>query len=206
VNLLIEYQYFAPSILYKRLERSTHLVFEQYERFQKMSFRNRLVIGGSAGPLELSIPLRGGRDQKAFTREVLIDNRCSWQSIHWKSIVSCYNRSPWLDYFRDELSALYNTPFEFLAEWNLACSKWMLRQLALNMPVSVTDDWKEKYDAKDWDDWRNKLLPKTIHSRFPGAPKYQQVFMDRTGFIPHLSILDLLFCEGKNAINILRQQ
>ncbi len=97
-------------------------------------------------------------------------------------------------------------PYEFLVDWNLACSRWALQKLHLNLPVSVTDNWKEEYDPKEWDDWRNRLLPKTIQSMFPEPPKYRQVFMDRTGFIPHLSILDLLFCEGKNALNILRQQ
>jgi hypothetical protein len=206
VNVLVEYQYFPPSILVKRLVSSTHLVFEQYERFQKMSFRNRLQVAGSSGPLLLSIPLRNGRDQKAFTRQVLIDNRTSWQAIHFKSLVSCYNRSPWFEFFREDLNGLYETRCEFLVEWNLICWNWVIEKLGLSLPVRMTDAWEEKYDPEDWDDWRNSLLPKTIQSKFPDAPRYRQVFMDRTGFIPHLSILDLLFCEGKNAVNILRQQ
>ena len=205
MNLIIEYQYFPPSILYKSISDSIHLYFEQYETFQKMSFRNRVVIAGANGPLQLSIPLRNGRSQKTFTRNILIDNRSSWQSIHWKSIVSCYNRSPWFEFFCDELDQLYKTTYEFLVDWNMACSKWALEKLDLNLPVSVTDSWKEEYDPKEWDDWRSRLLPKTIQSIFPEPPKYRQVFMDRTGFLPHLSILDLLFCEGKNARNILRQ-
>ena len=206
MKLLVEYQYFSPATLYKSVYRATHLVFEQYERFQKMSFRNRLAIAGGDGPLQLSIPLRSGRNQKAFTREILIDNRRPWQSIHWKSIMSCYNRSPWFEFFRDDLNELYKTPYEFLVDWNLACSRWALQKLELNLPVSVTDNWKEEYDPKEWDDWRNRLLPKTIQLNFSESPKYRQVFMERTGFVPHLSILDLLFCEGKNARHILRQQ
>ena len=74
------------------------------------------------------------------------------------------------------------------------------------LTVSLTDQWKEEYDPEDWDDWRNKLSPNSIQTRFPEPPRYSQVFMDRVGFIPHLSILDLLFCEGKNARIILEQQ
>ena len=206
MKLLIEYQYFSPVILYNTLQSSTHLVLEQYERFQKMSFRNRLVVAGSNGPLMLSIPLQKGRDQKAFTTEILIDNRSSWQSIHLKSMESCYNRSPWFEFFRDDLKRLYQTPHERLVDWNLVCTKWILQKLGLDLSVSVTEGWKDNYDPEKWIDWRNRLLPKTIHSKFPNPPGYRQVFMDRTGFIPHLSILDLLFCEGKNAKQILRQQ
>ena len=184
----------------------THLVLEQYENYQKMSYRNRLVVAGSNGPLVLSIPLRSGRDQKTVITEILIDNRGSWQSIHWKSIESCYNRSPWFEFFRDDLKRLYEMPHERLVEWNLACTKWIFEKLGLHLSVSMTDVWKNHYDPGEWVDWRNRLLPKTIHSKFPSPPMYRQVFMDRTGFLPHLSILDLLFCEGKNAMQILLQQ
>ena len=206
MKLLIEFQYFAPVILFKGLTFSTHLVYEQYEWFQKMSFRNRLVIAGSDGPLQLTVPLRNGRNQRKLTREVLIDNSSSWQLIHWKSLVSCYNRSPWFEYYRDELRHLYGTRFDFLVEWDLACSNWILKQLGSAIPVSVTEGWKEEYDADEWNDWRSKLRPKDMQSAFPDPPRYRQVFIDRTGFIPHLSILDLLFCEGKKAVDILRQQ
>ena len=206
MKLIIEFQYFAPVILYKGLCSSTHLVYEQYERFQKMSFRNRLVIAGSDGPLQLTVPLRNGRNQRKLIREVLIDNSSSWQSIHWKSLVSCYNRSPWFEYYRDELNLLYTTRFDFLVDWDLACSNWILKQVGSSIPVSVTEEWKEEYDANEWEDWRGRLRPKDMQSAFANPLRYRQVFMDRTGFIPHLSILDLLFCEGKNAVHMLRQQ
>ena len=137
--------------------------------------------------------------------EVAIDNRRAWQTAHWRSIISCYNRSPWFEYFRDELNRLYEMEFELLIDWNLACMNWVLQKIGLDIPVSVTENWKDTYDPKEFNDWRNKLLPRTIHS-VPGQPTYGQVFMDRTGFLPHLSILDLLFCEGKNSSEILKQQ
>lgn len=206
MNLIIEYQYFTPSILFKSLDSGIHLLFEQYESFQKMSYRNRLVVAGGAGPILLTIPVRDGRNQKRVIKDVVIDHRTPWQSSHWKTIVSCYNRSPWFEFYRDELNEIYKTPFELLADWDLACFKWILEKLEFNLTVSLTDQWKKEYDPSEYEDWRNKLSPGSIQARFPDAPRYRQVFSDRTGFIPHLSILDLLFCEGKNARVILNQQ
>ena len=204
MKLIIEYQYFAPSILYSTLYKFTHVEFEQYETFQKRSFRNRLVLAGGAGAVALAIPLRGGRNQHSLTRDIIIDDRTKWQLSHWRTITSCYNRSPWFDYYRDELNEIYSTRFELLADWNLTCFEWALKKLGLKLTVSLTEQWSTDYDESLNLDWRNKLLPGSIQSTFPMAPRYRQVFSERNGFLPHLSILDLLFCEGKNAGAILR--
>src|SRR5688500_10627051 len=103
MKIVVDFQYFPPSILFKSLSHATHLFFERYENFQKMSFRNRLMIVGGTGPVLLTIPLRYGRNQKCVIKDVLIDNRIRWQDNHWKTIVSCYNRSPWFEFYFDEL-------------------------------------------------------------------------------------------------------
>lgn len=203
MGIIVEYQYFPPSILFKNLCTKTHVVFEQYENFQKMSFRNRVMVAGANGSIVLSIPLQNGRNQNRMTRDVLIDNRTSWQAAHWKTIVSCYNKSPWFEFYREELHGLYNTRFLFLIDWNLACFNWIIQKMDFDVSVSLTEKWNSSYPLEKWQDWRNLLFPNSIHSKFPEAPKYRQVFDARTGFIPHLSILDLLFCEGKNARLIL---
>jgi hypothetical protein len=164
-----------------------------------------MVIAGGAGPIVLTIPLRDGRNQKRLMKDVLIDHRTTWRSTHWKTIVSCYNRSPWFEFYRDELDEIYKMSFEALADWNSACFKWILEKLELKLTVSLTDRWEENYDSGEYADWRNRFVPGSIQRRFPVAPRYRQVFSDRTGFIPHLSILDLLFCEGKNARTVLSQ-
>ena len=200
---LIESQYFGPAIFYKTLRFKTHLLIEQYESFQKMSFRNRLMVAGADGPIMLSVPLQAGRNQKVLIRDVRIDNSSSWNAGHWKTIVSCYNRSPWFEYYRDELEDLYKKKIDFLLEWNLLCLQWILTKLELNIPVSLTGYWRKVYDLEGWEDWRNKLSNNFLCSGLMEGPKYNQVFEDRTGFIPNLSILDLLFCEGRNATSIL---
>jgi hypothetical protein len=222
MTLLIDLQYFPSSILYKSLYSFSNIVFEQYENYQKMSFRNRCQIVGAEGVIDLSIPLVRGRDQKALMRDVRISAAQPWQSRHWKTIVSCYNRSPWFDYYRDELGGLYLKPCEFLVDWNLMCFEWTVKVLGISTPVSLTGGYEKGYAPDQVTDWRGKILPKhraegiaglsAIGSSADGAPApldapvhpYRQVFEERIGFIPNLSVLDLLFCEGKQAIRYLQ--
>ncbi len=205
MRLIIESQFLAPVIAYKKSIQITNIEFELYDTYRKMSFRNRCVIIGSNGPITLSVPLEEGREQKLPLREVRIANRQPWQSQHWKTILSCYNRSPWFEFYRHGLEELYSRPFEFLVDWNLACWEWMDLQLGSRMTTQVTDRYLPHYDQSEYIDWRNRLMPRSIQQDFPDPVRYRQVFEDRTGFIPHCSIIDLLFCEGKNAINLLTQ-
>jgi hypothetical protein len=203
MNLIVESQYFAPVTLFKKSVQFSNIKFDIYESWRKMSFRNRCVVAGANGPIVLSIPLLEGREQKKMVKEVAIDNRKQWQEQHWKTITSCYNRSPWFDFFGHELEELYRQPVELLAHWNTTCFRWVADKLGLSIDVGYTDRFQPQYLETGEVDWRNRLVPKSINEDFLNPVKYHQVFEDRLGFIPNLSILDLLFCEGKNALQIL---
>jgi hypothetical protein len=189
--------------------------------------------------INLSVPLEKGRDQKTLLKDVRISDRDDWQGQHWKTILSCYSRSPWFEFYRDELGELYRKPHRFLLDWNLSCFEWSLRILQMPVSFSLTAAYHKNYEEGDWADWRGKILPgnrapsdPTQDLRDPnsgpddlardpgdahrppgdlarqsGTPaasiKYRQVFEERIGFLPNLSILDLLFCEGKNARSLL---
>jgi hypothetical protein len=204
MTLLIDLQYFPSLVLYKSLYKFSNIVFEQYETYQKMSFRNRCQITGATGLINLSVPLVKGRDQKTLIREVRISDRQPWQAQHWKTIISCYNRSPWFEFYRDELEQLYKKPVEFLVDWNWRCFEWSLRVLGLEIPTSLTVKYEKIYGGSDFVDWRGLILPKKREEGGGQFPKYRQVFEERIGFIPNLSVLDLLFCEGKEAIRYIR--
>lgn len=169
-----------------------------------MSFRNRCVLAGGAGPVNLSIPLADGRNQRRPLKEVRIDNRIGWQDQHWKTITSCYNRSPWFEFYRFELEELFRQPADWLADWDRLCWDWLMKKLDAGISTTYTSAAGELADAEGYIDWRNKLMPRSIAQEFPEPVRYRQVFEDRTGFIPHLSILDLLFCEGKRTVEILK--
>jgi hypothetical protein len=151
----------------------------------------------------LSIPVLEGREQKKPMKEVIVDNRKPWQSQHWKTITSCYNRSPWFNFYEPELNRLYRQPVELLGDWNKTCFEWVIGKLGLAIHVDYSEYVPGDQPVAEVVDWRNKLTPKSLQTDFPDPVKYHQVFEERIGFIPHLSVLDLLFCEGKNARRIL---
>lgn len=206
MKLLVESQYFPSVTLMKKSIEFLNINFDEYEPWRKMSFRNRCVVVGSHGPINLSIPVLEGREQKKLLKEVVIDNRKPWQAQHWKTITSCYNRSPWFSFFEPELSRLYRQPVELLNEWNQTCLDWVVTKLGLPIHVDYLKYVPGEKGAEgdpEVVDWRNKITPKTIQTDFPDPVRYHQVFEERIGFIPHVSVLDLLFCEGKNARQIL---
>jgi WbqC-like protein family len=210
MTLISDFQYFSPSILYKSLYKASNIIFEQCDFFQKMSFRNRCQIVGAEGLIDLSIPLEKGRDQKTIMKDVRISGLLPWQMRHWKTIVSCYSRSPWFEYYRDDLEILFRKRYHFLVDWNWSCFEWTVGTLKIPIPVSVTQVYRKEYE-EGWVDWRGALSPKGRESGWVGLTgafgspplKYRQVFQERIGFVPHLSILDLLFCEGAGAAVLL---
>jgi len=197
MNLVTEIQYFPPVSFYKNLNGYSHIIFEQYETYQKMSFRNRTLVAGANGIISLSIPLEKGRDQKMRIKEVRIDKRKNWQAQHWKSIESSYNRSPWFDHYREDLIALFQKRVSHLFDWNIICFEWTMEKLGLNSGISFSENYQVQYDPGSHIDRRNQILPKN-YFQYP-VVKYRQVFEERLGFLPNLSVLDLLFCEGRNA-------
>jgi hypothetical protein len=203
MKLLVESQYFPPIILFRMSIQFSNVNIDLYDPWRKMSFRNRCVVVGGNGPINLSIPVLEGREQKKPLKEVMIDNRKSWQLQHWRTITSCYNRSPWFSFFEPELEALYQLPVERLSDWNRTCFEWITKKLGMPIHVDYSKYVPGENGAEEVMDWRNKLTPKSIRNELTHPVQYHQVFEERLGFIPNLSILDLLFCEGKNARRIL---
>jgi|SRR5450432_2542 hypothetical protein len=199
--IVSELQYFPPISFFTALYKETYIYLDIYEAYHKMSFRNRCLIIGAQGIISLSVPLQDGRNQELPMNEILISNTEKWQARHFKSIQSAYNRSPFFDHYRDELFNLYQKPFGRLGEWNLSCLQWVNEKLGWLAEIRFTET-VVSYGADGFDDRRNQVLPKNYHQWSP--VKYRQVFEERTGFFPNLSILDLLFNTGKEAGELLR--
>src|SRR5205085_8316027 len=108
------------------------------ESYHKMSFRNRFVVSGSNGLIHLSVPLVYGRNQKIPFKDVRVCYREKWQLIHWRTITSCYNRSPYFEYYRDELEKFFVNRWEFLFDWNLATLDWLREVLKFPTELVVT--------------------------------------------------------------------
>ena len=203
-RLVIDLQYFPTINYYITLYRYTDIIFEQYDYHRKMSFRNRCSIAGANGPINLSVPIIGGREQRVITKDVKIDNSEKWQIQHWRSVISSYNRSPFFEHFEEDLRSLYGRKFTFLLDWNLACMNWLEINNVKNRHFTCTSGYLKVYDPGDFDDLRDWFFPRWLEERVKNPVTYRQVFEDKNGFIPNLSVLDFLFCEGPQRLNQLQ--
>jgi len=183
---------------YTILNQHDAVVIDIYEHFQKQSYRNRSVIHGANGALNLIIPLTK-RGIRTKMKDVKIDNTQRWQHLHWRSIESAYRSSPYFEYYEDDFKPFYTQEYNLLTDFNQAIQQTVLDLIGIDVELSQTTSF-EKVENEDY---RMLLHPKKVPSSHYLEQKYTQVFSDRNGFIPNLSILDLLFNEGPNAINFL---
>jgi hypothetical protein len=194
---ITDLQYFGTIGYIKSIALAKEVYFDNEHPYSKMSFKNRMVIATAQGPLHLSIPLIGGRDQKVPISNIMIDYSTNWQDHHFKAILSNYQRSPFFEYYKDALSDLYNTKPTLLVDALLTTQAWVKKQLKIQWEVIDTPPVITV--QRSFDSW----LPKN-YQLYPNPVKYNQVFEDRTGFLPNLCILDLLFCcGGKQAKQLL---
>lgn len=200
-SLKIDLQYFANVNWYKKAYKYKYVYLSSFDIHTKMSFRNRTMIAGATGPLRLSVPVVDGRNERQFYKEVkLVDGR--WRIEHFRAIVSCYNRSPWFEYYRDEMAELFQNPFEYLFDWNLHCHEWVVKKLGLGNPFKITNG--DEIFEGDYENAVNEFAPGSWSNQ-ANLPVYTQVFKEKTGFLAGLSILDLLFCEGPSAAEWLKE-
>jgi len=200
--LLIESQYFGTISYYKKIFEYKNIQIEAYDYFVKMSFRNRTVIPGANGLIQLTVPIENGRNHKQFMHAVKISYRENWIIQHIRAIDSCYNRAPFFEYYRDDLFKILNKKHEFLLDLNMELLNWLLKQCRIKLNVQLTDSFQANYLPPVYD-YRNQILPKNYQNSNVADIKYLQVFEERIGFLPNMSIIDLLFCAGPTAINLL---
>ena len=187
--ILLELQYLPPIQYFTKLYHHT-VYLEQHENYRKGTYRNRCHIASANGLLRLSIPLQKGKNQRQPIQNVRIAYDQPWQSQHWSSIQSAYGNAPFFEYYVDELQPFFKKKYEFLWDWNLDLLKKLVELTGLEEGFQYTDQFY-KVPPLGWLDSRNKINPKLKVQNFETYP-YRQVFEEKHGFIPNLSILDLL--------------
>ena len=204
MTLKIDSQLFPCVEYIKYAIMNKHVEIEQYETFQKMSFRNRYIIAGANGLSPLTIPIIGGREQKVLIKEVEVDYSSSWNTKHWRNITSSYSKAPYFDYYKNGVQELLFNGEKNLFLLNNKILAWILKSLKVNAEVIFSEEYRKEPEGEI--DFRSKILPKTFQSNSENwKPVYSQVFEDKIGFQPNLSIIDLMFAEGPNALNLLKK-
>ncbi len=199
--VLLELHYLPCIQYFSKLAHYPVVYIEQQENYQKGSYRNRCHIAGANGLLRLSVPLRQGKNEQQPISQVEIAFKEPWQARHWAGIQSAYGNAPFFEFYAEPLQGLFQQRPAMLSDLNRALLLRLAELLQLGCEIRFTEQYAKKPPAGILD-MRNAIHPKK-HCRRPDPHfqpiGYPQVFLEKHGFIPNLSILDLLFCTGPQA-------
>jgi hypothetical protein len=194
-TVLIETQYFPPIQTIHLIANFQNVWIEAYENYQKRSFRNRCAIATSNGVQVLSIPLKKGKNNQQPIRDVQIAYDDNWQKQHWHSLQTAYGKSPFWEFYTPQLEPIFLKKYTFLFDLNFDILTVILKILKLNktVNVSLTESYIKNYESDSVIDLRFEKPSLYVKP-------YPQVFEDRHGFLPDLSVLDLIFCCGNQTL------
>ncbi len=174
---------------------------EKHETYQRQSYRNRCLIYSERGVLPLSIPVSKPNGNHSLITDVVIYNGEKWYQNQWRAFQSAYEASPYFLYYKDEFQDFYTGGFDNLFDYDKQLILKTCELLGIQPQLYYTEKF-EKSPASTYD-LRNFFTPKkSVCSSFT---KYIQVFSSRHGFLPDLSILDLLFNLGQESKSYLYQ-
>ena len=191
---------YFPSIQYiGALIKAKEVSFTLESNYQKQTYRNRCSIYGANGKLNLTIPIQHTkRDGHQKDSSVKIMREENWQILHWKSLTSAYRSSPYFEFYEDELKEVFFRQPKKLMDYNIDLLECILSLLEIDLSYSFKESYRPLTPLEE--SLINAKKQSTI-----SQPVYQQVFATKHGFIPHLSILDLLFNLGPQSIDYLEQ-
>lgn len=203
-KLLLHPAYFGPVSQFVAMLNAEELIFENEDNYQKQTYRNRMYIYGANGKLLLNIPIKhtGNKSGHQKYRDIKIENDFPWQKQHWKSLETVYRTSPFFEFYEDEFYPLYHKKFEFLMDFNYHSLQLTLDCLQLDLEYRKTTEYFR--EPENMTNGRSLIEAK---NRSPRALEpYFQVFQEKFGFMNDLSVVDLIFNEGPNALNYLERQ
>ena len=224
---LLSTTYFGPIQWYQKLNRYDLCVIEQFDNFQKQTYRNRCRIATANGSQVLTVPVER-TEGKCLMRDVRISDHGAWRHLHWNALQSAYGESPFFEFYADDLHPFFERRWTFLLDFNMDITNKLCELLDIHPRLSLTtsylpstageeeksfgkeektpgEDEKSLEEKEPFIDFREAIHPKhpLPDADFAPRPYYQQ-HAPRNGFQPNLSILDLLFNEGPQAVTYLR--
>ena len=205
MKALLSTTYFGPVQWYQKLYRHEEVQIEQWESFQKQTYRNRCLIATTQGVQALTVPVE--RNQENTIKDVRISDHGNWRHLHWNALVSAYGESPFFDYYQDDIRPFFEKRWEFLLDFNEVIREKMCELLDIQPKVCFTDSWVDSSEDSDssenlaYADFRGGIRPKhpMPDPDFEAKP-YYQVYQQKHGFLTNLSVLDLLFNMGPEGI------
>ena len=206
---LLQTTYFGPIQWYQKLYRYDHCLIEQYDSYQKQTYRNRCVIATANGPQALTVPVEG-RNEKCLVKDLRISDHNNWRRIHWNALLSAYSESPFFDYYADDIHPFFEKKYDFLIDFNEAIRQKVCELMDIHPNVEYTQSFLSPLTSNPSPITHHPSplidFREVINAKHPLADadfqpqRYWQVFEGKHGFQANLSILDLLFNMGPESI------
>ena len=195
VSLFPSY-YLAPISYYARMVKCDTYCIDTDEPYRKQTLRNRCYIASPNGPLALTIPVVKFVPCHTPMRDIRISDHGNWRHLHWNALQSSYGRTPFFEFYADDFAPFYEKKWEFLVDYNQALQELVWEEIGgREQEVRGKRNALERPNISQEDEVSSYLLPPTSY-----LPPYYQLFSDRHGFMPDLSIVDLLFNMGPESI------
>ena len=196
MKVLLSTTYFGPMQWYQKLHRAEYIEIEQWESFQKQTYRNRCLIATTNGIQPLTVPIE--RNNSQLLKDIRISDHGNWRRLHWNALQSAYGESPFFEYYQDDIHPFFEKRWTFLLDFNEEIRARMCELIDIEPHVSYTSAFVADTNIPDF---RSAINPKHPAPDPDFTPKpYYQVYQPKHGFLPNLSILDLLFNLGPESI------
>ena len=201
MNVIIHPSYFPSISHFAVIAKADVVTFEMEDNFQKQTNRNRMYIYSPNGVQLLNVPVKHSKEAHQRTKDVKLETAFDWQKQHFKSLEAAYRTSPFFEYFEDDILPIFQKKHTFLMDLNLETMSIVSKCLRLDFDYTETDEYF--HEVNDKTDFRNLINGKKDTSVFE---PYTQVFGEKHGYLNNLSILDILFNEGRYALEYLKKQ
>ena len=197
---LLATTYFGPVQWYQKLNQSDRCLIECHDHFIKQTYRNRCVIATTNGLQALTVPIERFEGAHCAMLNIRISDHGSWRHLHWNALQSAYGESPFFEFYADDIRPFFERRWDFLVDFNMEITQKMCELLDIQPHITLTDAYVSAEDVGATD-YRDVIRPKNPlpDDRFQPR-RYYQVYEQKHGFQPNLSILDLLFNEGPEAV------
>lgn len=200
-NIIIHPAYFPSISTFAAIAQAGIVTFEMEDNFQKQTNRNRMYIYSPNGIQLLNVPIKHTKEAHQRTKDVKLETAFDWQKQHFKSLEAAYRTSPFFEYFEDAIRPIFEKQHTFLMDLNIETMSVVSKCLGLEFDYDETSEYF--HEINDKADFRKFINGKKDESAFES---YTQVFGDKHGYLNNLSILDLLFNEGRYALDYLKKQ
>ena len=205
MNCILSSTYFGPVQWYQKLCRYEQCFIEQHDHFIKQTYRNRCVIATTQGLQALTVPVEKYDNDVTETKDIRISDHGSWRRLHWNALASAYGESPFFEFYADDIRPFFEKQWTFLFDFNMEITRKMCELLDIQPNISFTTAYGRTSlscpETQPIHDFRDTIRPKHPKNDPEFKPQpYYQVFSQKHGFLPNLSVLDLLFNMGNEAV------